>query len=470
MIGRLHQCWPAAGAVYDRAFFLNSTNSAQLQTAPAAERRKFWRHRSCLLTALLCVLPTLSACTAAKEEEEPEVEPVVSVEVTPVARTSISMKISAEAVLYPIQQASIVPKITAPVRVFRVEKGAKVREGQVLAELESQDLASAVAENQAEVDQAEATYQTTARVSVPQEGQKAELDLRAAKETLDAQQKRYDSLQELYRQGAIAQKEVNDALVTLTQARNQYEIAQRVLQDLQGVGRDQALKVAAAQRDAAKARLQSSQTQLGYARIVSPISGVVTDRPLYAGETASSDKPLITVMDLSSVIARAHVPQESASEIKVGSPASLLVADEDKPLAGKVTQISPALDPSNTTVEVWVQAANPDMRLRAGTSARVEIVTKTIRDALVVPESSIVMDESGEKSVIVVEENDHPRQQTVSLGIHDAGNIQVTNGLKEGQRVVSGGAYDLSKLEPDVLKKTKLQIQRPKEQEEHQEK
>src|SRR4030095_10648377 len=128
---------------------------------------------------------------------------------------------------------------------------------------------------------------------------------------------------------------------------------QRVFQDLQGFGKDQSLKAAAAQRDAARGHLQTSQVQLGYARIVSPLDGIVTDRPLYPGETAAAGSPLVTVMDLSSVIARAHVSQQDAAALKVGNPASLFPQDGD-PVRGKVTQISAALDPSNTTVEVWV--------------------------------------------------------------------------------------------------------------------
>jgi len=93
-----------------------------------------------------------------------------------------------------------------------------------------------------------------------------------------------------------------------------------------------------------------------------------------------------------------------------------------------------------------------------------------VRDALTVPESSVVMEESGETSVIVVAEGDQPQLHSVTIGIRDKGKVQITEGLKEGDRVVSGGAYELSKLEPDVLKKTKLQIQQPKEKEEHEEK
>src|SRR5678816_414891 len=142
--------------------------------------------------AFLAGLLALQACAKKEGEKESEAEPVVSVEVAPALSTSIQLTVSAEAVLYPVQQASIVPKITAPVRRFYVDRGSVVRAGQLLAELESQDLSSAVAENQAALDQAEATFQTTSRAAVPQELQKAELDVRAARESLAAQQKRYD--------------------------------------------------------------------------------------------------------------------------------------------------------------------------------------------------------------------------------------------------------------------------------------
>src|SRR5678815_1795775 len=188
--------------------------------------------RACFLFVLVSSF-FLSACSSKKEEEAPEAEPVVNVEAAPVLSSSIQLKVFGEGVLYPLQQATLVPKITEPVRVFHVNKGSTVRAGQLLAELESQDLASAVAENQAALDQAEAAYQTTTRASVPQEVTKAQLEVRAAQAVVDAQQKRYDNLQNLYKEGAIAQKEVNDVQVALTQARNQLELAQRVLQDLQ---------------------------------------------------------------------------------------------------------------------------------------------------------------------------------------------------------------------------------------------
>src|SRR5439155_1395646 len=160
----------------------------------------------------------------------------------------------------------------------------------------------AVADTQAEYEQAEANYQTVLKATGPEEAQKAEIDVRTAKEVMDQQQKLYQSRQTLYKEGAISQKDVNDAQVAFAQARNQYEIAQKHLAIVQSVGGEQSVKAVAAQRDAAKARHENTQVQLNYSRITSPIDGVVTDRPLFAGEMASSGSPIITVMDVSQVI------------------------------------------------------------------------------------------------------------------------------------------------------------------------
>jgi HlyD family secretion protein len=280
----------------------------------------------------------------------------------------------------------------------------------------------------------------------------------------------FDSRQSLYREGAISQREVNDAQVNLTQTKTQYELAVKHLQTVQSVSRDQSIKAAEAQRDAARARLESTQAQLNYSKITSPIDGVVTDRPVFAGEMPQSGGPIITVMDLSQVIARVHVSQSDAKQLKVGDMANLLPADGGAQIPGRITVISPALDPSSTTVEVWVQAANQTDRLRPGTSMRVEMIAQTVPSALVIPAASVVTSASGSTSVMVIDTENKPHKKSVTLGIRDAGNVQVTEGLQSGERVVTVGAFELAKLEEEVLAKTKVEIQTPKEDEDEDEK
>lgn len=418
--------------------------------------------------ALAVIGAACAALGACGRQAGENASPVVTVDVAPVLLSRIQRTIRAEGLLYPRQQAAIVPKVTAPVKRTFVQRGARVRAGQALLELENRDLAGAATESRAAYDQAQATYETTAQATLPQEMQKAELDARAAKDALDAQQAIYDNRQRLLREGAIAEKDVNDARAALSQARSQYETAKKHVDDLQGFARDQQLKAAAAQRDAARGRVESAEAQLGYSRVASPIDGVVTDLPFYAGETPPSGQPVVTVMDLSQVIARVHVSQAEAAELKIGDDANL-IGPGGAPVTAKVTQISPALDAANSTVEVWVQADNPDGALRPGTSMRVEMIARTVPDALVIPEKAVLTSPQGATFAIVIDKDNTPHRRKIAIGIRDGGKAQVTDGLESGQRVATTGAFELFKLEADALSKVKVQIAPAKEDEEPEE-
>ena len=412
------------------------------------------------LILLLCL--ALTGCRGKKEEPA---SPVVTVDVAPVLLSQIQQTVRADGVVYPKQQAAIVPKVAAPIRKALVQRGAKVKAGQLLIELENQDLAGAATESRATYDQAQATYETTANATVPQELQKAELDARAAKDAFDAAQAVFENRQRLFREGAIAEKDVNEARASMSAARTNNETAQKKLQDLQGFARDQELKAASAQRDAARGHFESAQAQLNYSRITSPIDGVVTDLPFYAGEMPASGQPIVTVMDVSQVIARTHVSPAQAADLKVGDEASIIGAG-GIPFPAKVSQVSPALDAANSTVEVWVQADNKDGALRPGTSVKVEMISKTVSDALIIPDKAVLTSPGGVTFAIVVDQNNVPHRRKISVGIRDGGKAQVTDGLDNGQRVATTGAFELFKLEPDVLTKTKVQIAPPKEEEE----
>ena len=250
-------------------------------------------------------------------------------QVVTVQKETIQRTVTAEAILFPLQQAAITPKISAPVKAFYIKRGSRVRKGQLLAVLENSDLAAAAQENKGSYDQAQAAYETTTVSDLPQEVQKAQLDAQAARELFAAQQKIYNSRQELFQQGAMPRKELDQAGVDLTNARNQYEIAQQHLDALMKVGKTQALKSAAGQLESAKGKYLGAAAQLSYSEIRSPIDGVVADRPLYPGEMAAAGTPLLTVMDVSQVVARAHIPQPESALLKVGDPATILVPGEE---------------------------------------------------------------------------------------------------------------------------------------------
>jgi RND family efflux transporter MFP subunit len=164
-------------------------------------------------------------------------------------------------------------------------------------------------------------------------------------------------------------------------------------------------------------------------------------------------------MDTSSVIARAHIPQSDAALLKNGGAATLTSAG-DIHVDGKVTLVSPALDPNSTTVEVWVSAPNPDGRLRPGTTVEVQMVAQSLNDAVVVPAVALLKSPDGGTSVMTVGSDEKAHQTSVEAGIRQGDRLQIVKGLNGGEKVVTTGAYGL----PD---NTKVKIAEPAPAEGH---
>lgn len=396
-------------------------------------------NRILTLTAL-CLVATLGC---SKQAEEAEVQPVVPVQVAPAKLESIRRIVTADAVLYPVDQASVAPKISAPVEKFLVNRGDHVRQGQLLAVLESRDLAGAAAEGKGQLDQAEANYRVTSGASLPEEITKSQADVESARQAMDAAQKVVESRQKLFTEGAIARKLVDEAQVAYITARGQSRTAEAHLKSLQGVSKEGQLKSAAAQVDAARGRSQSVDAQLAYSQIHSPINGIIADRPLYAGEMAAAGASLLTVVNISSVVARASVPLDQAAFVKAGSPATIALSDGSYEVSGKVTVVSPAADAGSTTVQVWVQAENPGERLKPGAAVRVAIVAATLPGVVVVPVAALLPSSEGGVAVMAVGPDSVAHQKTVKTGVRDAGKVQILEGVSPGEQVVVEGGVGL---------------------------
>ncbi len=392
--------------------------------------------------------------------EEKAKDPVVSVQTTAAHRTTIAQTISADAVVFPLQQAVLTPKITSTIKTFLVQRGSRVHKGELLAVLENADLSAAAEQSKGEFEQAEAGYATTTGASLPEQIQKAELDTASAKSALDAQQQVFNSRKELFEQGGIPRRDFDSAQVALMQARSQYEQAQKQLDDLHRIGKQQALKSANGQLAAAKGKFLGAQALLSYSEIRSPIDGVVTERPQYPGELAAANQPLLTVMDLSKLIAKAHIAQTEAAAIKVGEPAELQLHGVDEKVKGRVSLVSPALDPGSTTIEVWVETTKPGSALKPGMTVQVQIEAATAKDALAVPASAVFKNADGTSFVVVAGVDQKAHVATVETGIKSATEVQILSGIKEGDAVITSGGYAL----PDKMQ-IKIEAPAPAEKE-----
>jgi multidrug efflux pump subunit AcrA (membrane-fusion protein) len=398
------------------------------------------RLQSILSAALLAVcVPAMTACSGKSAPETPPVKvETVTAKVQPIEDI-----FQAPGILYPLHQASLTPKVTAPVERFLVNRGTKVHRGELLAVLDNQDLQAAVISARGTYDQARATYESTTSSTLPEEIQAARAALTDAKSTLDQQQKLYDSESNLYKEGAIARKQVEATGVALTAAENAYRTASTRLANLQKSGLSQQQQAAKGQMESARGQYLNAEAQLAYTELRSPIDGVVADRAVYPGDVAPAGTPLLTIMDISKVILRLHIPQAEAAQLHVGDAGTLEVPGIQGGVPAKVTIISPALDPNSTTVEIWLEADNPHRMLAPGTSVTASILVRKIPNALVVPESAVLVGDNAEARVMVVGSDSIAHSMPVTTGVRSGTVTQILSGLQPGDRVIVGGAFGL---------------------------
>ena len=359
-------------------------------------------------------------------------------------RGEISEQIIADATLAPLAQAAISPKVTAPVKKFYVQRGSRVKAGQLLATLENSDLAAAAMDNQGAYNAAQGSYDIATGATVPEDAIKAELDLTQARANLNLAQSVVDSRSQLFAEGAIPGRDLDTAKAALVQAKAAEEIAKQHLEAVQKISRKAALENAQGQLTSAKGKYLGAQAQLSYTEIRSPIPGVVTDRPLFAGETAAAGNPVITIMDTSALLAKLHISQIQAQQLTIGGAASIAVPGVTDPVPAKVSLISPALDPGSTTVEVWLRVENRKGSLKAGTPVHATIDGRTASDALTLPLEAIQTGPDGvAKFVLVITPQGAAAKRTVTLGIRTAESAQILNGVTSADTVITTGGYGL---------------------------
>jgi multidrug efflux pump subunit AcrA (membrane-fusion protein) len=375
----------------------------------------------------------------AQKKEAAEVEGPAPVQVTAVTTDTVQRVTHGSGALFPKDQWNVMPKITAPVARFLVNRGDHVKAGALLAVLENRDLVATVAANKGQVTQAQANLVTTEHMTIPESIVKARTDVKAAQEAADAAKKVLESRQQLFKQGALARKLVDDASVAYVQAAGQIATAQAHLSALESSGTRAQMEAARGQVETAEGQFRNAEVQLAYSEVRSPGAGIVADRPLYPGDMAATGTPLVVIMDISRVVARVNVPVNEAAAVKVGQPATVTLEDGGQEFPGKVTVVSPATDPQAATIQVWIELPNSGERLKPGATAHAAIVTETIKNATLVPATAILPGEEGGQAVLVITPDSVAHKRNVQLGLRQGDKVQVLNGVLPGEEVVTVG-------------------------------
>ena len=353
-----------------------------------------------------------------------------------VEKGDLAKSVVATGKVTPIIKVEVKSKASGIVKKLLVDYGDRVKKGQLLAELDKEEIAARVAQAKAQMEASQASARGT------------EADLERAK--VDAEgpdvpmlKRAYERAQGMAKEGVVSASALDDAQKNYELGLNKQNVAKAQVQVLKA-------KVGQAEAQVAqdRANLTQLEEQLSYTTIASPIDGIILSRDVEVGDAVSSILVLgssatliMTLGDTSEVYVKGKVDESDIGKVYLGQPARIKVESfKDKTFNGKVTKISPmGVEKDNvTTFEVRVSINNPGGELKAAMTANAEIILEEHKNVLQIPEGSILYDKDKKASVEIPDEKgkEGKRKIAVNIGISNGAKTEVLGGLKEGDQVV----------------------------------
>jgi HlyD family secretion protein len=396
--------------------------------ATQRKRKKLW-----LWAGVPAVILVLVAAVVAARGHGAKIDPN---RISKVTRGDIAKSVVATGKIQPITKVEVKSKASGIVEKLFVDINAIVRKGQVLAQLDQQEILAQVEAQRAQLQAAQANV-ATYEANIEQDNVNAAApDLPMYKATLDR------NLQ-MAKEGIVSQQALDNANRDYQAALNKRDAARAQ------IGVDNAkLKQALAQVAQNQASLKQLEEQLSYTTVTSPIDGVVLSRDVEMGDAVSSILVLgstatlvMTLGDTQQVYVQGKVDEADIAHVYLGQPARIKVESfRDKVFNGKVTKIAPlGVEKDNvTTFEVRVSIDNPTGELKANMTANAEILLDEHKNVLTVPENAVIYDNQKNAFIEIPDfkEKEGKRRIPVKVGISNGSRTEVVSGLKEGDGTI----------------------------------
>jgi HlyD family secretion protein len=392
-------------------------------------RRKIWLWTG--LTALVVVIVLGIAVAARGNTTKFEPSQLAKAE-----RGDIARSVVATGKVQPITKVEVKSKASGIVTRLDTDINAHVHQGQVLAQLDQQEILDQVAAQKAMLTAAESNARAAA-ASIEYDRVNAEApDLPMYKHT-------YDRALEMSKEGVVSQQSLDDAQQKYLAAANTRDKA------VSQINVDTSkLRQAEAQVAQNQASLKQLEEQLGYTTITSPMDGTILSRDVEMGDAVSSILVLgstatlvMTIGDTRQVYVQGKVDEADIGKVYMGQPARIKVESfKDKTFLGKVTKIAPlGVEKDNvTTFEVRVSIDNPGGELKANMTANAEILLDEHKNVLTVPEQAVIYDNNRNASVEVPDPKQKTGRRKVSIqaGISNGTKTEILSGLNSGDTVI----------------------------------
>ena len=377
--------------------------------------------------------PGAAAANAAETSTSERAAQPVQV-ITPI-KEQVPRTIEATGTLAAQDQVDLAMKVPGRVAELLVDLGDHVAKGQRLARLDPTDLDLAVRQAVAALEQARA------RLGLPQKGEDDRVNVeetplvRQAEVMLNDARLKRERAQQRFDQELIPRADYDTAIAQFQVAESRYHESVEEIRNRQAM---------LAQR---RSELQLAVQMRSYADLVSPIDGAVLDRQVSVGQYLPGGAPVVTIVRIHPLRLRLPIPERAASEVHAGQKVLVRVDQDATTYEGRISRISPAIDPTNRTQMIEAEVPNPNGLLLPGAFARAEVVTIAAEPALFVPASSLVTF-AGIQKVLTIEDG-RVAEKPVQTGRTTDDRIEITAGLEASDQVI---------IEPGVLAAGQLAV------------
>lgn len=353
-----------------------------------------------------------------------------------VERRDVVQRVVASGRVLPPARVSLGSLSLARVRRVLVDEGDRVKGGQLLLQLEDDEAQAALAQGRAAVAQAQARLSQVRGVSSRVSAEA----LRQAELTVEQARTRLERAETLAAAGATAQADLDDARKALQLARSAQESA--AAQAMANAAAGSEYRLALATLAQARGQEQAAEARLEQTRLTAPAAGLVLERHAEPGDVVVAGKALLVLALDGGTRLSVQPDERTLAWLRTGQPAQAVAdAFPERPFAAEVSWVSPAVDPSRGTVEVRLGVPEPPDFLRADMTVSVNVEVARRRGALVVP-ADAVRDLGGEPWVLGLR-GGRAERRPVRLGARGDGVVEVTEGLAEGEAVVTPAATSI---------------------------
>jgi len=326
----------------------------------------------------------------------------MTVETGTLKRGDVAAYLTVVGNLIGLQTVDIAPRTAGRLLSVNVQLGDRVRRGQVLAKVEDREIVEQVRQAEASQKVSEATIR------------QREADLKVAEGN-------FDRSKNLYQRQLLAKQALDDA-----ESRYMAALAQ--------------LDLSKAQLSQNDARLEELRINLQNTSVASPVDGFVGKRSVDPGAMVNTNTAIASVVEISRLRLVVNVVEKDLRLVNAGDPAVVEVdAYPGEKFSGKIARVAPVLDPATRTATMEVEIPNADYKLKPGMYARINLTVDEHKNVLVVPKTAVV-DYSNSRGVWVPNDGDRAEFTPLKLGIENAEQIEVIDGLREGARFVTTGA------------------------------